>query len=1172
MSEIALKLIAENKRTKKPFLDLGLCDLKNFLPNELLDCVWLERLNLGSSYFDKESKKWENSCNCSKYNSFNGSELSILKNLYNLQSLDLNSTNILDISFLEDLIPLKFIDLSSNQISDFTYLGKLSNLQSLDLSNNGIKDFDFLDKLLYLKNLNLSSNSISMVNFLEKLTELTLLDLSSNRISDISFLSKLINLTYLDISNNTISYITEETVNILEDLKKLKELNLSSNKIQDLRFILPLLRRGMSVNLDKKLDKKYNSKLQNEIWVGDNEIRIPPIEILQNGNKVIIEYFEEKNKKSLNECKLIFVGDGGVGKTSLMRRIVSDDFDNLESTTHGINKVAWEAITNDENEPIRINFWDFGGQQIQHSLHQFFFTERVIYTLVLNPRNDQNAHYWLDQIEKLGKESEILIVYNWKQEADKEAEFLGNFYELRKKFNKILGPFILSCKTGEGLSEFKEAIKDNVLKNGSLKTQYLEKWFKIKNRLEQEVSVGKNYITYEIFERWCIEEDYKDSDKQKELLKILNSIGSIVFFDKPSLAQLQILNPDWLSAGAYSILVAKQTRENKGHLSWSDLKSIFEEEKEIFSNKKIKIKYKETQFQFILELMIDYNLCQRNPFNQNEFLIPSAFGEKPNKDYSFAKKDARHYRLEFESPFEMLIIHRFIAKNLLKVQDKDYWKSGIFIKHPDSMTHALIETNLYSRYIDCWITGQEIVAFWKFIRSDFREILSIYNNFTIVEKVLYQKGNEEVFISHDELISSLNNGIKSFSYHPTYQIKNFDVRKALELFEGNNKIILITNSSPDYYTNKQKILPYSVKSLKVQGFEGIIEANFIASPIDTNWLFLIGENSYGKTTILRSIAIGFIGESDQEVDLFESNSDSGVGIEYFNSSHSLINNVGQNTFKSFPHLACYGPSRLQIQTEQTQNDVAKKSTTTYSLFNADGVLLNIEFEMLIWYLEKNPRFDAVKQTFLKLIPYLSDIQVDVPKRKVFYIEKEPIENGIKYNPVTFNELASGFRSILAMIGDMMIRLFKSQSDVTEPSELAGIVIIDEIDLHWHPKMQREIPSLLSSIFPKIQFIASTHSLVPLLGAPENSVLLKVNRTVEEGITVEKMDIDFQALSSDVMLRDIFDLEKYQSDAKQKAWERYTKLKGLIHFEKDEAKKKEYIHEREVLGDKYNFTL
>lgn len=394
--------------------------------------------------------------------------------------------------------------------------------------------------------------------------------------------------------------------------------------------------------------------------------------------------------------------------------------------------------------------------------------------------------------------------------------------------------------------------------------------------------------------------------------------------------------------------------------------------------------------------------------------------------------------------------------------------------------------------------------------------------------------------------------------------------QAFEITHYNNTLIKII--TPDTFKNAQNILPYGLKRLVVKDYEGIYNIEFKDSlPIDTNWIFLIGENGYGKTTILRSIIIGFVGENDGDIPLFSPsfNNDNGIGIEYFNRNKSVIHNVG-HTIDSFPHLACYGPSRLQIQTDQTQNDIAKKSTTTYSLFNSDGILLNIEFELLIWFLEKSPKFEAVKKTFLQLIPYLADIEVDVPARRIYYIEKEPVENGETYKRVSFSQLASGFRSIIAMVGDTMIRLFKSQPTITNPSELAGIVIIDELDLHWHPKMQREIPQLLSKIFPKVQFIASTHSLVPLLGAPENSVLLKVNRTKEEGITIEKVDVDFQALSSDTLLRDIFDLEKYMSDAKTKAWERYTKLKSLIHFEKEEAKKQAFMEERERLGDKYNF--
>ena len=369
-------------------------------------------------------------------------------------------------------------------------------------------------------------------------------------------------------------------------------------------------------------------------------------------------------------------------------------------------------------------------------------------------------------------------------------------------------------------------------------------------------------------------------------------------------------------------------------------------------------------------------------------------------------------------------------------------------------------------------------------------------------------------------------------------------------------------------------LPYALKRLFVKDFEGIYEIDVQNIQVDANWIFLIGENGFGKTTILRAITIVLWLENN-ESGYSISNLDSQIGIEYLSEHNSYTKNlwdeleIKENNL--FPHFACYGPSRLQPQNDQTQNDISKKSSTTYSLFNSDGILLNIEYSMVIWYLKEDPKFEAVKGVFKKLIPYLADIQI-TEDEKVLYIEKEPDEEGQAYKAVNFNQLASGFRSLILMVGDMMIRLYKSQPHIKEPSELAGIVIIDELDLHWHPKMQREIPFLLTSIFPKVQFIASTHSLVPLLGAPENSVLLKVNRTKEAGITVEKVGIDFAALSADTMLRDIFDLENYMSDAKIKAWDKFIELKGLIHFEKDEAKKQVHWKELERIADKYQFEL
>ena len=895
MSELALQLIAENKRTQDPFLDLGNCGLTE-LPDELFDCIWLEKLNLGRRYYDANEKKWFESPSSKRIlNIFKGNELIKLNIFSNLKYLYLSSCQIIDIKFLENLYFLRFLDLCDNQITNIEFLEKLTNLQflelsqnqiskisalknlihlkELDLSNNKITNDDFIstipilekllelqtlslssnqisyislplkltklqnlnisdnkiwnisflevDKLSNLQNLNISKNGITNIRFLAKLTNLQYLDISHNQISDIHFLTKLTELRYLNVRHNIISNIHFNDTSLLGKLQKLKVIdlsynlisdlnlgklafiedfntintvNLSNNKLSDIKPLLPLLKKNIKVSLEKD----YIYQLSHEISLKDNPISNPPLEVVKRGNEAILEYFEGK-RKCLNECKLIFVGDGSVGKTSLMRRIVYNKFDINEETTHGINKIAWEEIKSNKNETVKVNLWDFGGQHIQHSLHQFFFTERVIYVLVLNPRNDQKANYWLDQIEKLGCNSEILIVYNWKQEADKEADYLSNFYELRKRYPKLTDPFLLSCKTSEGIKIFKTSLISSILRNEGLKVEYLVPWFNIKQRLEKEVSIGKNYINYDTYQQWCLEEEYNEPDRQKSLLKILDSIGSIVFFDKPILNQLQVLNPEWLTTGAYAILVSKLTKENKGHLKWSDFQEIFKEEKSIFSDKEIKIKYDEGQFQFIIELMLQYDLCQRNIFGNNEFLIPSAFGEK-SKDYEKEKINARNYRLQFDSPFEMLIIHRFIAKNLLKITGKDYWQSGIYIKHPDSETFALVETNLYSERIDCWIKGENIRGFWEIIRADFREILSIYKA-SIKEEVLYQKDGREVFLPYNEMLNSLRNGVSVISYHPTYELSNIDVLAILDLFEDKTQTQKNMENGQNYNQN-----------------------------------------------------------------------------------------------------------------------------------------------------------------------------------------------------------------------------------------------------------------------------------------------------------------------------------------------------------------------------------
>lgn len=346
--------------------------------------------------------------------------------------------------------------------------------------------------------------------------------------------------------------------------------------------------------------------------------------------------------------------------------------------------------------------------------------------------------------------------------------------------------------------------------------------------------------------------------------------------------------------------------------------------------------------------------------------------------------------------------------------------------------------------------------------------------------------------------------------------------------------LLIKEPSDDeFIDNKKKNpMPCAIKQLQVRNYHGIIDTG-INLPIDARWIFLTGENAYGKTILLRALTIGLFGPRDQNTILWNPDINSEIGVEIYYNDDSLINNIGFSGVKpfSFSYFAAYGPSRLEIQSERTSGEIKGRSAKTYSIFNSDGVSLNIERELLLWYLKGDPRFETVKAILLSLLPHGADIGPNKEKDGIEYTEKENDEDGgAAFVPLPFHELAAGNKSIIAMVGDLLIRFYKEYENdgkkEVAPMDFEGIVIIDELDLHLHPKWMRRLPRLLSNLFPKIQFIASTHSEIPILGAPKGSIFLKVTRTREKGIQVERLDLDIKNLLPHHLLTSpIFDLDK-----------------------------------------------
>ena len=489
------------------------------------------------------------------------------------------------------------------------------------------------------------------------------------------------NLQVLDVFNNDIAELPSE----ISKLTNLQTLDLRNNRIEK----FPI---GM--------DNLSNLKI---LRIRNNPIPIP-LEISRRIEepRAILSYYYLvllEKRRQLNEVKLILVGQGSVGKTSLVQQILFSTFDQNQTKTEGIsiNQLTVEnqslvdkpVLSSKDQLPIRVNIWDFGGQEIMHATHQFFLTKRSLYLLVLDSRltqEENRVEYWLKIIQSFGGESPVLIVGNKTDQHPLDIDRTG----LQKKYPNIVGILETSASTGAGIEELKAAIVEQVNNLPHVRDLLPETWFTVKTKLE-ELGRQSNFITHDKYLELCAENEVSDETSQRTLIGFLHDLGVVLHFqDDPRLEALGILNPQWVTNGVYKILNSQPLFQNKGVLTTSMLDEILNLPE-----------YPRGKRLFIVDMMKKFELCYDIKADKI-FLVPDLLPKDEPAELKFNGIPA------FEYAYPVLpssVITRFIVRMNQKIDDDFVWRTGVVLKIGENK--ALVKADIEDRKITIAIDGLE---------------------------------------------------------------------------------------------------------------------------------------------------------------------------------------------------------------------------------------------------------------------------------------------------------------------------------------------------------------------------------------------------------------------------------------------------------------------------------
>ncbi|QKJ22480.1 AAA family ATPase [Poseidonibacter lekithochrous] len=573
--------------------------------------------------------------------------------------------------------------------------------------------------------------------------------------------------------------------------------------------------------------------------------------------------------------------------------------------------------------------------------------------------------------------------------------------------------------------------------------------------------------------------------------------------------------------------------------------------------------------------------------NDIEKYIFDPSNPKQCKSYKLLLNIAKKNAYSFFSP----AILRYIFKD--DIFNKDYENElwDVPENYDELSTDKKIELfrkQLSDVELEEFISKNEL-NYKKFLKFDFIKLIKITHEFSfpgneiklsivdelqkyIKDSVLlpesYEFNNDDEYVSHDKnfiffsknyyevlqfnftrssIFITLEENVNNFLAHNKNNIKPIFLKKIEDID------LLLNVLQEDLKKEKQKDIEKeeitNLKSIEINDFFSIKNLR-LENLEDKKEIYLVGENGDGKSLFLQALTLGLKGISEGDVfDTVKSQKDYVLRLEDTND------NIYDSKNQEYKNLFAYGANR-------NNNCQMKEDETGYlTLFNASLDLKNpIDWLIYLDHSEKSGKKNIISvEAAKKLLQELlnSDIKIDIFPDKVVFTEKGSV--------VDFIQLSAGYKGVITILTDLLARLSENQPYVKNINDFKGIVLIDEIELHLHPKWKYDLVKKLRDVFPNIQFIMTTHSPTVILGASKEAVFYKIYKDEGE-VKISNQIANEGYTNNSLVSSPLFDLEtitsrdydkRISSDdyVYDKIHERVSlKIKEDINIEEDEILK------------------